>query len=308
MVAQRHLDIQTGIEQEAIAAKEQRVEAARRALKRFHGDALAQVRANLDQMEAAPVRYSGKATADGVMRTLRALWNFAADLAGTDKQARPLLPPWPKQRLKRQWYKVPARTRHVRADDLPAFYKAVLALANPIQRDYVLLLLFTGLRRSEAAGLRWEDVDFVERVIRLPAARMKGGKKALDLPMTDVVRDLLVARRAVGKETFVFPSDSKSKHISEPKSPLAQVREACGVRVSAHDLRRTYITAAESADIAPLALKALVNHSLDKNDVTSSYIQMTAERLREPTQRVADKLKALCGIAPAAPANVEKLK
>ena len=92
-----------------------------------------------------------------------------------------------------------------------------MALPNPVARDYLLLLLFTGLRRTEAATLRWGDVDFVERVIRLPAARTKAGRK-LDLPMTDIVRDLLVARRAIGKEEYVFPSDSKSKHISEPRA------------------------------------------------------------------------------------------
>jgi hypothetical protein len=35
---------------------------------------------------------------------------------------------------------------------------------------------------------------------------------------------------------------------------------------------------------------------------------MTAERLREPAQRVADRLKALIGIAPVEGKNVAKLK
>jgi len=74
--------------------------------------------------------------------------------------------------------------------------------------------------------------------------------------------------------------------------------------VSAHDLRRTFVTVAEGADISPMALKALVNHALG-NDVTSGYVQMTTERLREPAQRVADRLRALCGIA--APEGVARM-
>jgi len=35
-----------------------------------------------------------------------------------------------------------------------------------------------------------------------------------------------------------------------------------GITVSVHDLRRTFIMLAESTDISPLALKALVNHAL----------------------------------------------
>ena len=60
--------------------------------------------------------------------------------------------------------------------------------------------------------------------------------------------------------------------------------------------RRTFCTVAELCDISPMALKALVNHSLG-DDVTSGYVQMTVERLREPAQRVADRLKVLCGAA-----------
>jgi hypothetical protein len=63
-------------------------------------------------------------------------------------------------------------------------------------------------------------------------------------------------------------------------------------------LRRTFITVAESTDISPLALKALVNHSLG-NDETSGYVQMTVERLREPAERVANRMSVLCKIKPA---------
>jgi integrase len=148
-------------------------------------------------------------------------------------------------------------------------------------------------------------VDFAGGVIRVPAARTKAGRK-LDLPMTDFVRDLLVARRTVGKTKFVFPSNSASGHVVEPKFALDLVAENCSVRVSAHDLRRTFITIAESCEISAFALKALVNHSLG-NDVTAGYVQMSAERLRAPAQRVCDRLKELCHVISAQGDNVAKL-
>jgi integrase len=246
---------------------------------------------------AAGGRYKGEAIANYAMRALGALWTFAADREPRSPDGRePALPRNPVGRLKRQWFEVPRRERLVRADELPAFYKAVCALPNPVARDYLLLLLFTGLRRTEAALLAWDDIDFGQRLIRIPAARTKAGRK-LDLPMTDVVRDLLVARRALGRERFVFPSVGKSGHITEPKTPLQEIAKKSGIRVSAHDLRRTFITVAESCDISPMALKCLINHSLG-SDVTSGYVQVTTERLRLPAQRVADRLKALCGIVP----------
>ena len=91
-------------------------------------------------------------------------------------------------------------------EDLRQFYQAVGALPNFIQRDLALLGLFTGMRENEAAGLKWEEVDFRHRTIKLAAVRMKA-KKPFDLPMSDFVRDLLVARQAVGYDgPFVFPS------------------------------------------------------------------------------------------------------
>ena len=124
-------------------------------------------------------RGKGHATANGAMRALKALWNFSAE-------RKPDLPANPVKR-KRLMFKVPRRTRMVKADDLPAFYAAVCRLPNAVARDYILLMLFYGLRKTEAASLRWADVDFKAKVIRIPAASTKAGR-ALDLPMTDVPR------------------------------------------------------------------------------------------------------------------------
>ena len=257
-------------------------------------EAAARYRAKAAEAEARTPP-SGQSTANRTMRVLRAIWN---DLSDRD----PTLPPANPVRLRRAWFPQPQRTRMVRSDELPAFVAAVYSLENAVAKDYILALLFTGLRRREAATLTWDDVDFGARVIRLPAARTKSGQK-LDLPMSSFVFDLLVARRAIGRGDYVFPA--KTGHIAEPKFPLQAVADRCGVYVSAHDLRRTFVTVAESADFSYSALKALVNHSLDARDVTASYLQMTTERLREPAQRVCDRLMALCGIAP--PAGIEKI-
>src|SRR5262249_46180198 len=174
-------------------------------------------------------RFSGAATANGAMRTLRSIYNYAAE---TDQS----LPANPVRTMRRSWYAVPRRERHVKADELGLFLRAVRALPNPIHADYLELLLLTGLRRQEAAALEWGDVDMGARVVRIPAVRAKSGKK-LDLPMSDLVYDLLARRRALGNTRFVFPSDSStSGHLIEPKTSLELVAKTCGIEVSCHDL------------------------------------------------------------------------
>jgi integrase len=233
---------------------------------------------------AAKGRYSGESTANGVMRTLRSIWFHAAE-------SDPSLPPNPVGRtMRRAWYPVPRRERHVPAAQLPQFYAALRQLPNPIHADYLELLLLTGLRKNEAASLEWQNVDLQAKVIRIPAVRTKSGKK-LDLPMNDLVYDLLSRRAALGRERYVFPS--RSGHLTEPKISLQLVAKACGIAVSCHDLRRSFASIAEASDISYLSLKALLNHSVGNGDVTGNYVQLNTERLREAAQRVGARMKAL---------------
>lgn len=233
-------------------------------------------------------QHSGHTVANDAVCLFRLLYNFAAR---PDDD----LPRNPVRLRGSEWHKVTPRRRPIDPGKLTDFYAAVCNLP-PMGRDYLLLLLFTGFRRREGAALRWDEIDFGQRIIRLPAHRAKAGRP-LDLPMSDVVHSLLVARRALGNAGgFVFPSYSRKGHIQDARPWTDMVMEATGIEFCLHDLRRTFVTVAESTDISVHSLKALVNHSLGSG-TTESYIKMSAERLREPAQKVCDKLKVLCGIA-----------
>jgi len=231
-------------------------------------------------------QHSGHNVANHAVRLIKLLYDFAARRDDT-------LPRNPVRLRGSEWHKVTPRRRPISVDQLADWYRAVLELPE-LGRDYLLLCLFTGLRRNEAAALTWDEIDFNERAIRLPAERAKTGR-ALDLPMTDLVHGLLVARRSLGNAHFVFPSNGRGGHIDDPRDWLEAIRATTGIEFSTHDLRRTFITVAESCDISAYALKALVNHSLGAG-VTERYINMTVKRLREPAQTVTNALKKLCGV------------
>ena len=92
----------------------------------------------------------------------------------------------------------------------------------------------------------------------------------------------------------MFFANSTSGHIEEPKSFFDDIAAASGVKVSPHDLRRTFLTVGEAIDVRPMVLAALVNHKLP--GVQPRYIQLRIEDLRKPAQQIADRLKELCGI------------
>jgi integrase len=143
-------------------------------------------------------------------------------------------------------------------------------------------------------------------MIRLPAGRMKG-RKAFDLPMSDLVYDVLVARRSIGREgAFVFPGYGKSGHCESFALALDQVGDATGIKVSPHDLRRTFASVAATCEMPPVALKMLISHSTG-TDVTSGYVQLSLADFRKSAQRVADKFEELCKIGEPDGENVVKL-
>lgn len=220
------------------------------------------------------------AAADNCMRTLRAVINFAMD--DLDE----LLPINPVTRLSRrkEWFGVPRRRRLIDNKDLAEWFKAVQDLKNNTHRDFLLFLLYTGLRLKEACRLAWSDVDLDKKSFLAPDTKTG---VPLYLPMSGFIYNLLMERQKLPTGPFVFPGRGVECLVNPNKS-ITAVTAATGIKFSCHDLRRTFITVAESLDLSPYAIKALVNHKLPSTDVTGGYIIMTVERLLDPMQRIAD--------------------
>ncbi|GFO62019.1 integrase [Geomonas limicola] len=199
----------------------------------------------------------------------------------------------------RGWTKKTRRKTYITPEDFPAWYKAVDEYDNPKGRDFILLLLYTGLRRGEASVLKWSDLDLQNKTFTFTPEKKRGEKPEDDqvtMPMSKQLHQLLVKRLAAGWESeFIFPGRGMNPHITNPDPWKRDIIQASGVNFCFHDLRRTFITVAESLDISHYALKALLNHSLG-NDVTGGYIMMTPERLREPTQKVVNKIMELAEV------------
>jgi integrase len=237
---------------------------------------------------------NGGAYANLAMRLLRALFNFAAGKYADDGGQSPFMPnPVKILSETRSWVRVDRRRTVIKPHELAGWHNAVLALRDDTARDYLRLLLFMGLRRSEAAGLRWIDIDFSGRT--LTVATTKNGKPHT-LPMPGYILRMLASRwEGRGESPFVFPGDGASKHIEDPRAACHSVYEASGVSFTLHDLRRTFATIAESLDIPSYALKHLLNHA--SGDVTGGYIVLNVERLRAPMTKIAAFIESACGIS-----------
>jgi integrase len=245
-----------------------------------------------------------KAQANLAMRYLRAIFNFATGQYENSK-GESVIPENPVKRLSqtRAWYRIERRQTVIKAHDLAPWYAAVMNIKNdPLGknretiRDYLLLVLFTGLRKEEAACLTWSNVD-----LRAKTLTVTDTKNRLDhtLPLSDFLFDMLQRRKPEAVNEYVFPGAKGIGRITEQRKQMEKITRESGVSFTIHDLRRTFVTIAESLDIAAYALKRLLNHKMN-NDITAGYIISDVERLRPPMQKITDHLLKCMGVKPSA--------
>jgi integrase len=138
--------------------------------------------------------------------------------------------------------------------------KAVLAAARASDSTIAViieLLLYTGQRRGEIAGLRAEWIDWEKRLIMLPASATKN-KRAHAVPFGDRVEELLrnghstgFLFRARGTDTPFF-GWSKCKPKFNLTCPL--------LHWTLHDLRRTFATNLAALGVSLPVTEKLLNH------------------------------------------------
>lgn len=203
-------------------------------------------------------RKSFPESANKFVRTLRAI-------CYANKQ---LLPENPACMPRKKWNPSERRTGVVQAHQLPAWYLALVDYRNQDLSDYLILLLLTGLRRSEGFSLLWKDVDLKGKT--LTARDTKNGKDHT-VPLSDFLCEMLERRMTSKVNDYVFPSmTSATGHLVEPKKAVASISKAAGFKINCHDLRRTFMSVASHLGISETHIKRLVNHSI--TDVTGGYI------------------------------------
>jgi integrase len=228
--------------------------------------------------------FSGAATADDVMRKLRVVWNHAAAM---DEG----LPPNPVRKLSaaRAWFKSAPGRSHIAPHQLKDWWQTAQALPNAVHAAYLGLVLFTGMRREEAAALRWVEYNKGEHTIKLAPERTKN-RRGHTVFLSPQAQDIIDSMPCEGD--YVFPAASASGHIEEPRWGLEWIADKCDISVTVHDLRRTFITVAESCPISPMQLKQLVGHTA--SDVTETYVMRDPAALRKAAALVGAKLETLC--------------
>ena len=134
------------------------------------------------------------------------------------------------------------------ADQLSAFFQE--ARDSGVYELYYLDLA-TGLRRGELLGLKWTDVDFDRRVVKVQRAISRQNGKVVEAPLktknayhalplsADAISVLMHQRRKTGSSEWVFPSPSGGPMSPDSVLHMLQrvLKRAELPRIRFHDLR-----------------------------------------------------------------------
>ena len=183
-----------------------------------------------------------------------------------------------------------ARQRYLSPEE---FDRVRASLADPRfpewVRPYFTMVLLTGARRANVAGMRWDALDLNEGVWRVPAAESKN-KQEMPLVLVPEAIALLTERRKVIEGEWVFPAtyrESASGHIEEPFYRWKEVLRVAGVdtSVTIHDCRRTVGVRLTAAG-APISVVAKVLGHASISATARSYAFATPESAREWMNRL----------------------
>jgi integrase len=139
-----------------------------------------------------------------------------------------------------------ARDNAPPVDELRAIWAAV---EDEPTRDLVRFLLLVPLRRDEAAGLRWAEVDIDRKRICIAGDRMKNGA-AHELPLSEPARAILSSRKPsrVRPGDLVFPSgadkayDGWNRLTTRVRKALGQQETPKAASFTFHDVRRSFVS------------------------------------------------------------------
>jgi integrase len=201
------------------------------------------------------------------------------------------------------------RDRYLTDAEIVALWQACDKVGWPSGPIFKLLLL-TGQRAAEIGAMRWNEIDETNRVLNLPASRVKN-KKAHIVHLNDLAMEIIGKLPRINGSKFVFTTNGTAPFCNYDYSKK-RLQKLMGdvpgsedlIPWTPHDLRRTAVSKMVEIGIAPHVADRVLNHvSGTIRGVARIYIryEFLPER-KAALDKLGDHIAQLTG------ANVVKLR
>jgi integrase len=150
------------------------------------------------------------------------------------------------------------RDRHLTKEERETLL-GICAKGHPLLYPWVLLAISTGLRKGELLALKWRDIDFDKKILRVEKSK-NGDKRSV--PLTGKALSHLKEIHDKRKTTsdFVFARADGEAAMELKKHWEAALKEAGLENFRFHDLRHTAATYLLEAGATLVELSAILGH------------------------------------------------
>ena len=183
--------------------------------------------------------------------------------------------------------KTEPRVRYMEHAELQRFFAVLDEYDNEISRDAILMLIYTGARKTNVLEMKCADIDMEAKIWKIPQTKTA---KNVTIALVEPAMEVLQRRWEQAENEWVFYSPtSKSGHVEDIKRAWASILEKAQItNLRIHDLRHTLATylIANGAD-AFIVQRALTHKSLQSTQV---YVNLGVEHLRDKLNDTVNKM------------------
>jgi integrase len=246
----------------------------------------------LDALMAAETPYA----ANNLHKCLRTFYKWAWSRRKTLK-----LIENPMDGIERPFEATAERKRHWSDDEIVQLWGAANALGG-VLGGYLKILILTGQRRNEVAGMRWSEIDDSADAWTwtIPPERLKnkGGKhrdRPFVVPLPSLAKRVLQAQSRIEGEDLVFPGRVKGKPMNGWSKHKQKISTASKIKdFTFHDARRTLATNLAALGVLPHVQSVCLGHTLqgvtEKHYNKYAYLEEKREAFEKWAQHVSKVL------------------
>ncbi|WP_170756106.1 tyrosine-type recombinase/integrase [Ruegeria lacuscaerulensis] len=177
-----------------------------------------------------------------------------------------------------------SRDRFLQPDELPRFFEALANEPNEAARDFFMISLLTGARKSNTLAMMWNDINFQSATWRIEETK-NADPLTVHLPRQAV--ELLIERKLKSDGPYVFEGSGKSGHLADPKKAWSRILKEAGIEnLRIHDLRRTLGSYQAATGANGYIIGKSLGHRSQQS--TAIYARLNLDPVRESVDKATE--------------------
>ncbi|MCK4712869.1 MAG: tyrosine-type recombinase/integrase [Marinosulfonomonas sp.] len=231
-------------------------------------------KAEVERLHAKIGKENGLYQANRLLERIRSIFNKAIDWGWEGSN--------PAVGIKK--YKEKSRDRFLQPDELPRFFEALANEHNEAARDFFMISLLTGARKSNTLAMRWSDINFTTETWRIEETK-NSDPQTVHLPKQAM--EILTARKWKSESPWVFEGSGTSGHLADPKKAWARILAQAGIEnLRIHDLRRTLGSYQAATGANGYIIGKSLGHRSQQS--TAIYARLNLDPVRESVNKATE--------------------